>query len=119
MLLGSILLPAPKSVAAETDRYSKIANQLVQLINAGNYSGMEKLFNAEMGKALPLDKASEFFKGLTAQFGRIQKLDEPKRSGEWLVFPAHAERGLLDMSLALDDKDKVAGILFRPHSGVS
>ena len=119
LLLGSILLPAQTTVAAEMDRYSKVANQLVQLINAGDYSGVEKLFNGEMSKALPLDKMTDFFKGLTTQFGKIQKLDEPKRSGEWVVFPAHCERGLLDMSLALDEKDKVAGLLFRPHSAAT
>ena len=49
---------------------------------------------------------------MTAQFGKIQKLDEPKRNGEWMVFPAHCERGMLDMSLALDDKDKISGFIF-------
>lgn len=119
VLLVSMLLAPHNGVAAETDRYAKVGNQLVQLINAGDYSGVEKLFNDEMSKALPLEKATEFFKGLSAQFGKIQKLDEPKRNGEWMVFPAHCERGMLDMSLALDGKDKVAGLLFRPHTASS
>lgn len=119
VLLGSVLLPAHAGIAAETDRYAKVANQLVQLINAGDYPGVEKLFNSDMSKALPLDKTTDFFKGLTTQFGKIQKLDEPKRSGEWMVFPAHCERGLLDLSLVLDGQDKVAGLLFRPHTAAA
>lgn len=120
VLLVSILLPAHKGVAAEADRYTKVANQFVQLINAGDYSAVEKLFNDAMSKDMPLDKATEFFKEkLTAQVGKIQKLDEPKRNGEWMVFPAHCERGMLDMSLALDDKDKIAGFIFKPHAASS
>jgi hypothetical protein len=42
------------------------ANQLEELINTDNYAGIQtKLFNKEMDAALPLDKSSEFFKGLT------------------------------------------------------
>ena len=115
-LLASILLPAHQCVAAETDRYTKVAHQFVQLINAADYSGIEKLFNEGMSKDMPLTKATDFFKGMTAQFGKIQKLDEPKRNGEWMIFLAHCERGMLDMSLALDDKDKIAGFIFRPHT---
>jgi len=87
LLLVSVLLPAYQSVAVETDRYREVANRIVQLINAGNYSGVESLFNETMAKALPLDKATDFFKGLTGQFGKIQKLGEPRRNGEWVVFP--------------------------------
>lgn len=117
LLLGSILLPAHRGVGAETDRYAKVANQFVQLINAGDYSGVEKLFNDGMSKDMPLDKATEFFKEkLTAQAGKIQKLGEPQRNGQWMVFPAHCERGLLDLFLALDDKDKIAGFMFKPHT---
>ena len=116
VLLVSIFLPAHQGVAAETERYTKVANQFVQLINAGDYSGVEKLFNDGMSKFSPLNKTTDFFKGMTAQFGKIQKLDEPKRNGEWMVFPAHCERGLLDMSLALDGENKISGFIFRPHT---
>lgn len=116
VLLVSILLLAHHGAAAGPDRYAKAADQFVQLINAGDYSSAEKLFNNEMSKFSPLNKTTEFFKGMTTQFGKIQKLDEPKHKGEWMVFPAHCERGMLDMSLALDDKDKISGFIFRPHT---
>ena len=91
----------------------------MQLINAGNYSGIESLFNEKMAKFLPQEKATDFFKGLTGQFGKIQKLGEPQRNGEWVVFPAHCERGELEMSVALDERNKVAGLLFKPSSAAS
>jgi hypothetical protein len=97
------------------DKNTKVANRLVELVNAADYFGVESLFNEEMSQALPLEKATEFLKGLSAQAGKIQKLDEPEPSSEGMVFPAHCERGVLDMTLALDDQGKVAGLLFKPH----
>lgn len=98
------------------ESYLKVANRLVDLINAADYPAVENLFNKEMGKALPLHKATPFFDGMKAQFGTIQKLDKPKRSAGWTVFPAHFERGLIDMSLALDRDDKIAGLIFKPRA---
>ena len=103
----------------DTASSTKVANRLVELINAADYSGVENLFNKEMSKALPLQKATLFFKGLTAQFGKLQTLDEPKRSAGWTVFPAHFERGLMDMSLALDRDDHIAGLSFTPRAAPS
>jgi len=96
------------------DKYTKAANRLTELINAGDYSGVEQLFNKQMSTALPLNKATAFFANMKTQFGNIQKLDEPRQSAGWTVFPAHFERGLLDLSLALDDENKIAGVTFKP-----
>ena len=96
------------------DRYTKVANRLVELINAADYSGIENLFNKQMSQALPLTKATVFFTELTAHVGKIQKLDESKHNAGWTVFPVHCERGMLDMSLALDGKSKIAGVTFKP-----
>ena len=38
------------------DRSTKVANQLVELINAGDYAGIQAKFNKEMDAALPLPK---------------------------------------------------------------
>src|SRR5207249_5350718 len=80
-----------------------------------DYSGVESLFNKEMSQALPLEKAAEFLKALSGQTGKIQKLDEPEPGPEGMLFPAHCERGALDMTLALDAQHKIAGLLFKPH----
>ncbi|MGZ4963169.1 MAG: DUF3887 domain-containing protein [Limisphaerales bacterium] len=103
--------------AQDAESYKKIANQLVDLINAADYAGIENLYNKEMSTALPLNKAKSFFAGMAAQMGKIEKVDEPKRSAGWTVFPAHFERGLVDMSLALDAESKISGLYFKPHTG--
>jgi hypothetical protein len=84
------------------------------LINGGDYSGVENLLNKDMSLALPLNKATQFFAGMKARFGKIQKLDEPGQSAGWTVFPAHFERGLMELSLVLGDENKIAGVTFKP-----
>lgn len=101
-----------------TDRYAKVANQLKQLINSSDYAGIQTNFNKQMDAALPLEKSHEFFKGLTQQLGRIQKLGEPQSAGGWMVFPAQFEKGLLDLRLALDGSGKIAGLTFKPRAAV-
>jgi hypothetical protein len=100
---------------SQADRYTKVANQLKELINAGDYAGIQAKFNKEMGAALPLDKSSEFFKGLKQQVGKLQKFGKPQSAGEGMVFPAEFEKGTLDMQLALDDRGQVAGLAFTPQ----
>ncbi len=111
---------SPKAASKkQEDPSTKIAKQLIELINAADYSGVEKLFNKDMSEALPLDKSTEFFTGLTSQYGKLQKLDQPKRGAEETVFPVHCEQGMLDMTLALDDENKIAGLYFKPHAVAS
>ena len=109
----------PEKHQAQLDRYTKVANQLVELINAGNYAGIQAKFNPEMGAALPLDKASEFFKGLRQQAGKIQKLGTPQPVGGVMVFPMEFEKGTGDMKLALDSRGLIAGLRFTPHAAAN
>jgi Txe/YoeB family toxin of Txe-Axe toxin-antitoxin module len=99
----------------QTDRYMKMANRLVELINAGDYAGMQTKFNKEMDAALPLDKSSEFFKGLAQQMGKIQKFGKPQFVGEGMVLPTEFQKGTFDMQLALDARGQIAGLAFTPH----
>ena len=106
----------PEKQQAQLDRYKKVANQLKELINAGNYAGIQAKFNKEMGAALPLDKSSAFFNGLTQQMGKIQHLGKPQPVGDAMVFPGEFEKGAFDMQLALDGSGLIAGITFTPRA---
>jgi hypothetical protein len=114
-LLMLVLMCVATAYAQDAASYTKVANHLVRLINDADYSGVESLFNKGMSSALPLGKATDFFQGLSAQAGKIQKLDEPKAGAQGVVFAAHFERTVLDMTLVLDEESKIAGLLFRPH----
>ena len=50
-------------------------------------------------------------------YGKIQKLDSPRYTPpNQAVFPAHCERGLLDIKVVLDGQDKIIGLWFLPHT---
>ncbi len=114
-LLTAVICATGAAWGQETNRYTKVANQLAKLINAGDYAGIQTNFNKAMAAALPLDKSSAFFKGLTQQAGKIQKLGEPQSVGAAMVFPAKFEKGAFDMQLELDGRDQIAGLMFKPQ----
>jgi len=114
-VFAAVLFAAGAVRGEETNRYTSVASQLVDLINAGDYADIQTNFNKAMDAALPLDKSSEFFIGLTQQLGKLQKLGEPHLVGGWMVFPAQFEKGTFDMQLALDGRGRIAGLAFKPH----
>src|SRR5437879_2017413 len=114
-VFAAVFFSTEAASGQETNRYTKVANQLKELINAGDYAGIQAKFNKEMDAALPLDKSSAFFKGLTQQVGKIQKLGEPQPVGEAMVFATEFEKDTLDMQIALDSRGLIAGLTFTPH----
>ena len=110
-----LLIQTVQATCQAQERYIMAANRLTELLNAGDYSGIESMFSPEMSAALPLDKSTACIKGLTQQFGKLQKLDQPRTPSPAAVFTAHFERGLLDLQLSLNDRDQIAGLYFRPH----
>jgi peptidase M23-like protein/uncharacterized protein DUF3887 len=116
LLFFAAAISFPESIWGQgTDRSTKAANQLVELINANDYAGIQAKFNKEMDAALPLDKSTAFFQGLTQQMGKIEKLGDPRAVGGATVYLAKFEKGTLDMQIALDGRGQIAGLLFRPH----
>src|SRR5438270_838529 len=97
VLMWAVVFHAESALGQETAQATKVANELVNLINTGDHAGIQSKFNKEMSAALPPEKASEFFRGLTQQMGRIQTLGEPQPVGEALVFPVKCEKGMRDM----------------------
>lgn len=100
----------------ESERYSMATRKIVDLLNAGDYSAVQKMYNSEMSKALPPVKTSEFYKDLCTRYGNIEKFDGPTGDGYlgWIAFRLHCQRGELTMSLVLDTDDKISGIYFNP-----
>ena len=112
---GAAFFSAAAAPAQGMARYTSVANQLVELFNAGNYAGIQTNFNQTMDSALPLDKSSAFFSGLAQQMGKIQELGEPRPDGGAVVFVAKFDKGLLDLQIALDSRNLIAGLYFKPH----
>src|SRR2546426_935609 len=114
-VFAAVFFSTEAASGQETNRYTKVANELVELINAGDYAAIQTNFNKNMDAALPLDKSSEFFKGLKQQVGKIQTLGEPQHLGGGVVFSAKIEKGTLDMRIALDNRGLISRLLFTPR----
>lgn len=110
-------MAVPVFAEQSMDRFEKVAGRLITAINDANYPATHKDFAQNMLDFLSLEKAKEFFEGLSTHYGRIQKLDKPRLapSGE-TVFVAKCERGVLDIKVWLNDNNKIIGLLFLPHT---
>lgn len=111
--------PAPNVRIEETNqtnRYFVVTRRVVDLVNAGNYAGVQKLYNADMSKFFPLKETTNFYNGLAARYGKIEKFDGPTGNGYrgWTAFRLHCQHGEMTMSLALDGDQKISGIYFKP-----
>ena len=100
----------------EINRYSVVARNVIGLINAGDYAGVQKLYTPEMSRAFPQEKTTELCNRLAAGYGNIEKFDGPDGGGYhgWTAFRLHCQRGEVTLSLALDRNDKISGIYLRP-----
>jgi len=98
------------------NRFEKVVSRMVKAINERDYAGIGKDFDKTMEDFFPLEKREPFFNELSAQYGKIKKLDEPGlgQPGQ-AIFVAECERGKLDITVWLDDDDKIIGLLFLPH----
>jgi len=113
----SLLPGTMRTAIAEepTERFEKVAQRLVQAINAQDYPAIRQDFSQAMLDDLPLQKSRPFFQGLVSEFGRIEKLDPPRLTApDRALVAAHCLRRDLDITLILDENNKIAGISFRP-----
>jgi len=101
---------------SQTNRYFVVTRKLIDLLNAGDYAAVQKLYNPGMSKAFPPQETSDFYRRIAASFGGIEKFESSPNKGYqgWRAFRLHYQRGEITMSLALDADDKISGIYFQP-----
>lgn len=111
-----LLSTAMSAQQPTTDRFQKIAARIVASFNAGDFTGMQSDFSREMLDKVPLSEVAQLSRQLTAQSGRIQKLDPPSfPAPDTAIFTARLERRVLDLIIMLDAGGKITGLLFAPH----
>ncbi len=106
------------AVAGEPiERFDKVVGGLTEAINAGAYARIDAAFNQGMREALPPERSEAFFRNLVADFGKVETLG-PARfvPPDQAVFPVRFEGGLLDLTITLDNEDKIASLLLLPHT---
>jgi len=112
MALAGLLSVLPPTFAEEGKEFTKVAERLVEWVNAGNYVAIQAAYSREMRQAFPPEETAAFFKELSRQHGKIKKLDPPRLKPPAAIFPAQFERGMLDLTLVLDEHGQISGLKF-------
>ena len=105
---------AEASAPASAQRFTKVANKLIQAINSDDSAAIQASFDAQMQQALPPDKATPFFRELVSATGKLKKAGVPQVTGPTAIVRVTAERGELDFKITLDASDKISGLYVTP-----
>ena len=98
-------------------RFENVLKKMVEAINAQDFSVIQQDFGEIMLKAFPLEKSKPFFENLLANYGKIKSVGTPRLpSPHQAVFPAHFQKGQLDIKVVLDNQDMIIGLWFLPHT---
>ncbi len=113
-----LLLPFLHPAAAQTEeaRYRKVADALMASYNQEAYADIFEMFSPEMKAALPMEKTAAFFgMNIRAGSGDLKEMEFYKQSGGAHIYKATFERAVLDMQLALNAENQIAGLYVKPH----
>lgn len=118
-IAGLLVTPAAAKAPtpAAADRFSTVANKLIQAINQDDAAAIQACFDAQMQTALPPDKATPFFRELLTMVGKLKKTGSPDVTGDTAVVQVTAERGALNFKISLDAADKISGLYVVPPEG--
>ena len=105
------------SAAEPEDRFRIAVDRMVSAMNDQDYLRIQQDFGKVMLDAFPLSKSKPFFKNLMTNCGKIKRLDSPRIvPPNQAIFPVHFERALLDITIVLDEQNKIIGLRFLPHT---
>ncbi|MGE8226641.1 MAG: alpha/beta fold hydrolase [Stenotrophomonas sp.] len=95
-----------------------LAKQLLDQLDAGQYTAAEAGFSAQMKAAVPAEKLKAVWESLPAQMGAAGPRGTAIRSEadgfRIVVIPLNYANGALQARIVLDKDDKVAGFLVQP-----
>ncbi|MCP4677075.1 MAG: serine hydrolase [Deltaproteobacteria bacterium] len=125
---GSPDAGAPKLETSEEDEESApvteeeiatvrrgVLDSVISSYNSGNPEQFVKDFNAQMNAALPVEKLKPFIDELRTTFGKIVSIEDPiSPQKDVYIYPAEFEKAPMIITIAYDDKNKVAGLFFKP-----
>ena len=105
---------AKASAPVSAQRFTKVANKLIQAINSDDSAAIQASLDAQMQQALPPDKAAPFFRGLVSAAGKLKDAGVPQVTGRTAIVRVTAERGAWDFKITLDASDKISGLSVTP-----
>ncbi len=101
----------------EKEKFVKIMNRLVEEMNNQDYDGIVREYNKSMSVAFPLFKTTYFFKNNFNTYGKVIRIDSLQvRAIDQAICVMYSERGIQDLTLYIDDQEKIKGFLFTTHT---
>jgi murein DD-endopeptidase MepM/ murein hydrolase activator NlpD len=100
----------------EKTNYKQVSTKFVSFFNESKNDSIVSMFSPEMNAALPLDKFAQVSVGLKAQFGVIKKIRFVRLQSASAFYETTFDNAVLGMTITLNPKNEIAGLLFKPYS---
>ena len=100
----------------EKDNYKQVSTKFVSFFNESKNDSIVAMFSSEMNSALPIDKFTQVSTGLKSQLGSIKKLRFVRLQSASALYETTFEKEALGMTITLNSKNEIAGLLFRPYT---
>jgi len=92
-----------------------VTEKFVRNYNDDDYNGIFSMFADVMKEALPLDKTTEFLKGLKFQAGNISNREFIKyENGTYASYKTTFERAVFFLNISIDDNSDINGLFVKP-----
>lgn len=92
-----------------------ITEKFVEDYNNDNYDGIFSMFADVMREALPIEKTTEFLKGLKSQAGHITNREFVKyENGTYASYKTTFENAVFALNISIDDNSRINGLLVKP-----
>jgi murein DD-endopeptidase MepM/ murein hydrolase activator NlpD len=100
----------------EKENYKQVSTKFVSFYNIDKNDSIVAMFSPEMNAALPLDKFSQVTAGLKVQLGSIKKIRFVRLQSTSALYETTFDKAVLGMTLTLNPKNEIAGLLFKPYT---
>ena len=105
------------TIIVQTERKDNkvVTEKFVRNYNDDDYNGIFSMFADVMKEALPIDKTTEFLKGLKSQAGNISNREFVKyENGTYASYKTTFERAVFVLNISIDDNSDINGLFVKP-----
>ena len=105
------------TIVVQTERKDNkvVTEKFVRNYNNNDYNGIFSMFADVMKEALPIDKTTEFLKGLKSQAGNISNREFVKyENGTYASYKTTFERAVFVLNISIDDNSDINGLFVKP-----
>jgi CubicO group peptidase (beta-lactamase class C family) len=92
-----------------------VTEKFVRNYNDDDYNGIFSMFADVVKEELPIDKTTEFLKGLKSQAGNISEREFVKyENGTYASYKTTFERAVFFLNISIDDNSDINGLFVKP-----